>query len=706
LGVPAPGADTSHARASDAVRLFEDRARLNDRSFQLADVELHGVVDLTSLLEGLPLAIELAAAAAVDLGVQSVTTQLAAGDGIRGPARRGVAERQRSMDNAIAWSYGLLDAQQQVLLTRLSLFAGGFSVDAGMAVCGTDMIPPDSVQGLISRLVDKSLVVPPGPAGPPRYRLLEPIRHFAAAELKTVSGGHQLASLSVRHADWCRRLTQLSCEAVPSEEPAWHDLLEIEEPNVLAALDHLHLAAPAQELELATRMGAFWQARGRYATGESKLARALAATAPSSSTWVDAAVHLASLRTRMGDHEPARRVLRDAIEIAAAAGDEPRQAAIIGALGEIDESEGAYPEARARYVLALSGAEAAQDTRLEGRWLGHLGSVAWYQGDIDEAARCFDGALAVSRAVGDRREVAIQLGHVGNVAFRRADFVTAQNTYLEALALAEELGDRSSEALWHNNLAAVFGSQGVHSQAAEHYRLGLNIAREVRDRNRECVCLANLGALLNEQGEYAEAVVTLERCLAVARSHGMRAHVGAALAGVGHARLALGDHVTARSDLTSAVEIASMHQSRWDEGTRIGLLAAVDLAEAELDACRSHIREAVLISLELGNLCAWPGLAAVDVVVAWLGATEEYEHALTLLGWAEETRRGVGLPRGVSEAERAAGVIDRCRQRVPPDEVERLWADGRHLSPEEAASRILRELGPAAAGSGEEDTPT
>ena len=466
------------SRHSEAVALFEQRARAVRPGFALRDDNAADVAAICARLDGLPLAIELAAARSKVLSPSALLARLSDPLAVLKDGPRDQPTRLQTMRNAIAWSYELLTPEEQTLFRRLSVFAGGFSLAAAEAVAAGPVGPPgppaevpacvpSSVLDGLTSLVDKSLVWgADGPDGEPRFGMLETVREFAAERLE---GGDDAREVRRRHAAWCLAL------AVDAEPPtmgpldgAKLDVVEAELANLRAALAWLDATGEtAAAVRLAAALGSFWHLRGRLTEGRERLERALARGGDLPADVRAKALFFAgwlAIFTADNPHAVAR--LTESQALFRDLADREGVVATMIALGGAAEYRGAEDEAWVRYGEALAQARDLGNARLIAWALVNVADAAYRRGEIDQAADLAGEALAVAESAGDRVLRSPALGLAAQAELERGDPARAARLCHECLAVSQALGFRSGVAFGLVGLAGVAAAEGLPERAA------------------------------------------------------------------------------------------------------------------------------------------------------------------------------------------------------------------------------------------------
>jgi non-specific serine/threonine protein kinase len=469
----------------DALALFAERARAVRPSFALTEENEASVAAVCRELDGLPLAIELAAARSKVLGPDGVLGRLGRRLDLLTGGPLDAPGRQRSLRDAIAWSYELLDEQEQRLFRRLAVFAGGFGLDAADAICGESVLrdggwgetpspspmthhqAPSVFDGIAS-LVDKNLLQPalgaPGELDMPRFGMLETVREFALEQL--VAAG-ELAVARDRHAAWCVAFVEEV--GVGLAGPAATRLaqrLDAEIPNLVAALDWLVERGRADDaLRLAAAPWLYWMMRARMREGWHWLQRALAIGGADPIHRARALGVAGSIAGNLGIYDFAARV-EEGFDLARAAGDKVGEARTLFALGGMasgqNEHERAIALSRAALVLLDEIGDSARATMT----LANLGAIARRIGDDERARVYLEDAVARARAQGFGLALGYTLNVLGRIARQRGDTGAAYAMYRESLHTAAQMRDRLALAFILLDGIAVAAASGDAERAA------------------------------------------------------------------------------------------------------------------------------------------------------------------------------------------------------------------------------------------------
>jgi DNA-binding CsgD family transcriptional regulator/tetratricopeptide (TPR) repeat protein len=636
--------------------LFLARAQAVDPAFRLTAENAADVAAICAALDGLPLAIELAAARVKLLSARALRERLDQRLRVLTEGPRDLPARHQTLRAALAWSYDLLQPEEQALFRRLGTFAGGCTLEAAEAICAVlprpaphpsqgrgepgsttgatisygggipipdqpslDRTPPSlggkGAGGLghldtIAALVDKSLLWrAEADDGEPRYRMLEMLREYAVEQL--VSAGED-EELRHRHAAHYLELAEAAePHLTGAEQTAWLDRLEAEHDNLRAVLVWVleqGVAEPA--LRLGAAMGRFWLMRGHLSEGRRWLERALAAG---------------------GVAAPMR------------------------------------PRAMALHAAAR---------------------LAWSQADFPAARAFAEESLALQQQLGDKREIAVTLNTLGTIAVRQADYAAGREHFAEVLALVRELGDNWRIAVALYNLGTVAIEQGDYATAQSYYEESLSLRRGLGDTLGIAASLDALGNLANVLGDHVAARALCTEGLTLRRELGDQFAIAYSLQNLALAARSQGDVAAARALIEESLalrrELGDRHGIAWSLHT----LGTVAQDQGDPMTSRVCWEESLALSRELGSTL---GITNCLVGLARLVASQaQPARAARLLGAAEAHREAIGYVIPPAErAEHEAGVAA-VRAALGESPFASAWAAGRALSVEEAVTDALR----------------
>jgi predicted ATPase/DNA-binding CsgD family transcriptional regulator len=486
----------------DAVRLFIERAQAVKADFAVTNESAPAVAEICYRLDGLPLAIELAAARVKLFSPQALLARLRRVQGSRLQLLTGGARdlpaRQQTIRNTIDWSCQLLDVGEQRLFARLGVFAGGCTLEAIDAVCiGEDGLPIDVTDGVAS-LLDKSLVrQEEGSDGEPRITMLQTIREYARERLE-LSGEAEV--VRQRHAHYFLALAE---EAEPwirfmrPERDPWLERLNTEQDNLRAAQERFD---EREETELCFRLAwalrIFWQKRFNWSEDRAWLEAALTKSDNTpGAARAKALVTAAALAHCMGDFAAWQIYIEEALELLRGLGDKAAIAMALLSLGTLLQHKGEYAAARtcAEESLALFHEVSDQWGRAYALLL--FAAIAALQGDLAQAAVSSEELLTIYRRIGYKRGIGLCLNDKGVLAQLQGDWERAKEFFAESLAIFREVGDKEKTVMGLHNLGCAVLHQGDEPRAGVCFAEGLALSREIGSRYSIATHLAGMAGM-------------------------------------------------------------------------------------------------------------------------------------------------------------------------------------------------------------------
>jgi predicted ATPase/class 3 adenylate cyclase len=532
----------------EAVRLFIERASDARPDFSITNENASAVAEICARLDGLPLAIELAAARVKVLTPEKMLERLSDRLKLLTGGARDLPERQRTLRATMEWSHALLEEGEKLLFARLSVFAGGRTLKAIEAICDAEDDLPVDILDAVESLVDKGLLREEVTGGEPRFVMLETVHEYAREKLEE-SG--QAEAVRRRHAEFFFALAE---EAEPamlfggSEQAAWLRRLDTEHDNMRAALSwSLEGGDPGLGLGLAGVVWWFWKAQGHYSEGR---------------RWLEEAL------LKGGGAAPT----------AARAGTLSGLADILRLQGELDRAEAYHKEALALYKALGNQDRAAFELRA-------LGWVAVYRGDAAQATTLFEETLAAIRESENQKMIPGILAGLAWIAADGGDFERAQQLWGEDLALARQEQDSSSEAVTLFNMGYTELALGNQERASALVEEAMVISRELGNKDLVSICLLGLGIAATLRSAPQQAKALLKEALAMNVELGNKADIAEVLESLAETAGALGEDLRAARLWGAAAALRRVSRP-WSSVERL-------LHEPQLLAARSRLDEAL-----------------------------------------------------------------------------------------------------------------
>lgn len=591
----------------EAVQLFAERARDRQPAFEVTEQNLSAVVQICRGLDGLPLAIELAAARTGVLSPEQIADRLANSLDVFTRGGRLASSRQRTLRGAIDWSYRLLSEDERRHFPRLAVFAGGWALEAAEVLC-SDSDHGLEVLDLLSLLVDKSLVAVDLSGPGLRYTFLEPVRQYACELLEASGEGDGIRR---RHAALFEALAEDAGPRLDGpEQDVWLKRLAVEHDNIRAALRWmLDRGQEEDALRLGSTIWRFWAARGHPGEGRRWLERALAAGGTAPATRMRALFAAGALARIQSDYPAARALLEECLTLARQCGQEAVTMRALATLGAVEAQQGEYMAAGAAVEESLGLARSLGDDDGTANALRSLGVIAKQQGEYERASQLYSESLRLFRRLGNTRQIATTLSNLGVVAELQSDLETARDRLDESLTLFRELGDKEGLGMALHNLGVVARRQGDYEQATSLYTESLELSREMGDRHNIAKSLITLGRLCLIEGDLPAAQAWYRQALQLCRDLGDK-EVGAyCLEGLGEVLRAAGEPgpavrvwaaAHALREATGAIQSpsgqAEFEQAVAEAGQRLG---EEDFSRAWSEGHAVHIGQALAYGLQL-----------------------------------------------------------------------------------------------------------
>jgi predicted ATPase len=626
-----------------AVELFIQRAVNSKPEFAVSNENAPAVAAICHWLDGLPLAIELAAARMRLFSPEALLARLGSRLKLLVGGARDLPARQQALRDTIAWSYDLLSEAEQALFRRLSVFAGGFTLEAAEALGGEG----DSLE-LLASLSEKSLVQQGEAAGDTRFKMLETIREFGQERLAETG---EEVEVRQQHA---RFFLDLAERADPKlrggEQLLWMERLETEHDNLRTALEW---ALTQEDACMGLRLGGslfhFWATRGYITEGRGRLAGLLAlAGEEGTAARARALLGEGEMAWVQGDAGLAGSLLTESLALGQALGDQRIIADALIMLGFVDRQQGDYKAARSRWEESLALGRELDDREIVAISLYLLAYLFSYQdGDYGTARSLAEEALALGRELGDRMVLAASLTALARIAIQQKSPEAARSLAAEGLVPARELGDKHLVAILLGDMGDAASDLEEYPAARASYEESLTIQREIGDRSGIASSLDRLGRVAMEEGNAEAARALYEASLALRREIGDRPGIAGSLGGLGNAAREAGEFA----------RCAALYR--------------------ESMALRQTLEDRFSIAQGLEDFA---GLA---------GRQQRWERAVRLLGAAEGVAELVGRSLPVSVRTEYQRTVEGARKALGEAEFAAAWAEGRAMSLEEAVAEAV-----------------
>lgn len=492
----------------ESVQLFVARAGQVQRAFAVTDQNAQALASVCQRLDGIPLAIELAAARLRSLSVEEINAKLDQRFRLLTGGSRTALPRQQTLRSLIDWSYDLLNEAEKALLCRLAVFAGGWTLESAEHVCAGGVVLEGDVLDLLTSLCDKNLVLAEHEGGETRYRMLETVRQYCRDRLLESGEGGELRN---RHL---ANFLALAVDAEPHlrgpDQLAWLEQLEAEHDNLRAALEWSSAAGGASDagLHLAGTLSRFWERRCHLSEGRNWLEAMLAVNPVDelSAARAKALSGSGRLAWMQGDNDASRAHCQRSLALQRQLGDRLGAAESLNTLGNATLEQGEPNSAEPFYAESLALRRELGDKAGVAQSLSNLANVAHYKGDYGGSLARREEALAIFREIGDKRGIAASLANLAIGVGIQGDFEAAQTAGEESLAIFREVGDKRGIARALGVLGETARSCSELPGARRALEESLSIFQDLGDRRSVAGAQLLLGEFEVENREYSAAL--------------------------------------------------------------------------------------------------------------------------------------------------------------------------------------------------------
>ena len=737
----------------EAVQLFVERAQSAMGDFSLTRDNAHAIAQVCHHLDGIPLALELAAARVKVLRAEEIAVRLDDRFHLLTGGARTALPRHQTLRATIDWSHDLLSEAERVLLRRLSVFAGGWRLEAAESACEGEGIEKREILDLLTHLVNKSLILAERQQGQEtRYRMLETIRQYAQEKLWAAGEGELMRQ---RHLAY---FVDLAERAEPNlrafDMVIWLDRLEAEYDNIRLALEWALESDIEAQLRLASALLQFWHIRGPRIEGIDWLERGLSietAERGDQPLMASRAMLRGKALNAIGieiavfyDFDRAATYLEESLALFRELGSAGKQGmtyALMWLAGDDSQSK-SMQEQNLTLFREIGDKFGAAEC------LMFLDHEATNNNDYDRAITLAEEQLALRRAIGDQDGMATALAALGNLAFLQHDYRRASLLYEETLSIFRALGNKWALGVGLSHLGDVFLWQRKYEQAAKIYEEALAFARDISDRFRIAFYSYNLGAIAWFQGDYARANQTISESLAVFRDHDQDWLSASCMHTLGEIALAQGDDQRAiqwyetelafgrekQVEISRTFALNGLGKVAWVQGNdevatkrfeealrmsekagyKTGILLAlyglgrVALSQRDYHAAHAFLTQASEIRLagaseirlpEANELIGWMSLKTYGVATAspleafavLAAAQNQMERAARLLGAAESLYAAIHFEMSAKERAEHDQTVAAARAALGEEAFAAAWAEGQAMTMEQAIAHALKE---------------
>ncbi len=556
LETPDPKAKESPEQLTqyEAVRLFIERALNANQNFRVNNENAPALAEICHKLDGIPLAIELAAARIKILSVEKIFQRLDDRFKLLTGGQRTALPRQQTLKALIDWSYDLLSGEEKILWNRLSVFSGGWNLEAAEEICSDEIkINKEAILDLLSNLADKSIII--YKQENQRYSMLETIKQYGHEKL---AGSDEYKNIMDRFLKFYLELAEEANKELRGNETVfWMKLLNSENKNMEKGLIwSLESSENETGARLVVAISQYWHILGNLSEGMRWL-ETVSKKQPETMNYYFCKVKymLGKFARLNGDYDKANKFMKESLQYWREAGNNQGITETLNSLGINEYDQGRYEQAAGYYEKSLEIHRESQNKRGIAVSLNNLGNVISNMGDYSKAYKLYEESLAIRREEGDVLGIGITLNNLGILAYEQGEYSKAYDLLNESLQIRSEIGDRNGVTISLLNLGNVAYNQGEYLKASKLYQNSLQICTEIGDRSGIADSLCDLGKSALEQDETEQAINFVEESLAINREIGSQSQIAVCLYFLGRTAFRNSEYEQARKYYCESINI-------------------------------------------------------------------------------------------------------------------------------------------------------
>jgi predicted ATPase/class 3 adenylate cyclase/uncharacterized protein HemY len=686
LEVPDPEEKNPPEKLSqyESVKLFIDRAMSVDENFRVTKENARSLAQICFQLDGIPLAIELAAARIKILSVEKIYDRLNDRFNLLTGGKRTGLPRQQTLRSLIDWSYDLLSEQEKIVWRRLSVFAGGWTLEAAEEVCAHDKIKKEEVMELLNQLNEKSIII--FERENERYRMLETLKQYGeeklnkAGEAKDIFFGH------------LKYYMEFSEKAEPklngSEVQLWLERLESEHGNLQSAIEwSVRSNHIEQGARLAGALGNFWSIRGHYSTGCRLLENILNNKKEVGKCTLGKLLNSSGLlRRNQGDYSKAQKLFEEGLTVSRQNKYKQSIANSLNGLGKLSDEKGNYEEAHKFYQESLELGLEMNDKYSVAVSLNGLGIVALSEGNYLQAQNFYTESLAIRREIKDIRGIANTLHNMGMIADELGNYEQAQEFYEESLKLRYELNDKHGITGSLNGLGKLAQGHGNFELAQKFFEESLTLKREIGDKAGIVASLNNLGIIATDRGNYEQSQKFYEESLALSREIIDKHGIAASLNNLGYLAFNQNNFDQAQQFHEESLAIERKMGKKAGIANSLHSLGIVTFRKGNFEQSKKFHEESLTLFRELGdkNAIAFSLTGMAEVLSESNGTL-----GAILLGAVETAIKSAGLALARDEQMLLEEVHERLHEKLSDEDFLKYFEEGKKKKLDEAVAMAL-----------------
>ncbi len=666
----------------ESVRLFIERALSVNPNFRVTNENAPALAEVCLKLDGIPLALELAAARTKVLSIEKIHERLDDRFNLLTGGKRTALPRQQTLRALIDWSYDLLSENEKILWSRLSVFNGGWTLEAAEEVCSDDTIDKNEILDLLSQLTEKSVIIYDHSKN--RYRILESLKQYGIEKL---SGGKEIF---LQHLNYFLKLSEKAKpELIGENTKFWMHIIEADHNNFLSAIEwSVNNENKETGAVISNALGSFWSRMGQYSTGI-RLIEIILESSGSLSKLLkgDILNWIGNFRISLGDNEQAKKYLEESLDLNKEIGDKRgiaesmlRLGNVTNSLGEFELAKNYYEDSQDNYKEIGSKSGIAATTL-------SLGNIALNQGDYGLAKKYNEESLSIFKEIGHKYGIAISINNLGDVSLFQGDYELAKKYLKESLQLLKEIGNKKGMAFSINTLGNIVLNQGDYELAKKYYEESLVIFKEIGHKHGIALSILSLGMVVFNQGYSEQAKKYYEESLDIRKEIGDKNGIAESIKNVGNVAYAQGDYQQANKYYKESLDIYKEIGSKNGIANSINSLGNIAFCKRDFGQANKYYKESLAIFTEIVDKIG------ITNSINNLGKTAyglgDFEKAIKLISAAENVLESMGVVFDKYEQKIKDEIIEKLHEQLTEEEYAKYREEGKKLTMEEAVQLII-----------------
>lgn len=667
----------------ESVRLFIERAYAVNPKFKFDNKNASAIAGICSHLDGIPLAIELAAARINILTPEKILERLDDKFNLLTGGKRNALPRQQTLKALIDWSFDLLTENEKILWSRLSIFCG-LSLEAAEEICSDELIQKDQIMNLLYKLSQKSILI--FDESKDRYRLLETIKQYGREKLENEN------KVFSKFLDYFLDLSQKAKRELKSINfKIWLDKLEEEHNNILTAIHWgLNNEKIDKVVNIVDSLRKFWEIRGQYSTGIKILDSILK---KKENLNLNTKANLLNLTGKFnnyqGNFDIADKFFKESLNIYKKTGDKMGISTSTNNLGSLAYSQGKLEQAKKLFEESINIKKEIGDNKGIAGSMNNLGALAFSIGEYNEAKKYYEESLAIRKAIEDKIGISASLNNLGGLELYKGNFADAKNFFEESLKIKREIGDKKGIATVLGNIGVVTKYMGDFELTKKIFEESISIFREIGNKSETADFLRNLGDLLSSKNYFEEAIKNYEESLKIFEEIGDIQGKAASLTNLGKMMISANNFETAKKYLEESLTIFSKIGYKFGIALSLFGLGKLAFNQGEYEKAEKFFKKCLIINKEIGNKTEISeSINAIGIVAHRKG---DIIKSIKLLAFSDKAIESSGAVLDEDAKILKDESIANLKERLSKEEYANYWEEGQKMVLEEVYLLIIEK---------------